>query len=77
MGCTREGHSIDGVLPDDQRRAELHPPPPERTTYMPCKSGGPGSNSAAGRLRSIPVADKALLRAFQWLSTQANFPPRR
>jgi Alginate lyase len=33
-GCTRDGHSLDGVLPEDQRRCGEYAWPPCRTTYV-------------------------------------------
>lgn len=77
-GCTKHGCSIDGVLPDDQRRAGgfRWPPPKENYVY--------------GALQGVIVQavilhragydtfnwnEKAILRAYKWLHEQANFPP--
>ncbi len=75
-GATRDGHSIDGVLPDDQRRSGgfYWPPPHENYVY----------EALQGALLQAVVLhragydvwewqDRALLRAFQWLERQANF----
>ena len=78
VGATRDGKSIDGVLPDDQRRAGgfRWPPPKENYVY--------GALQGALALAVIldraghdvwDLQDQALLRAFRWLHEQADFPP--
>lgn len=76
-GCVRNGHSIDGVLPDDQRRAGgfTWPPPKENYVY----GGLEGATVTAMILAHSGLdtwnwQDKAMLRAFQWLHEQANYP---
>ena len=76
-GCIKLGHSIDGVLPDDQRRGGgfSWPPPKENYVY----GGLQGALSQAIILFNAGYdtwnwEDKALLRAFQWLHNEANFP---
>ncbi len=76
-GCTKNGHSIDGVLPEDQRRAGgfTWPPPKENYVY----GGLQGALSHAIILFNAGYdtwnwQDKALLRAFEWLHNQANYP---
>jgi hypothetical protein len=76
-GCTKEGHSIDGVLPDDQRRAGdfQWPPPKENYVY----TGLQGALPAAVVLSQAGYdvwnwEDKAFLRAFEWLDNEADFP---
>lgn len=76
-GATRSGHSIDGVLPDDQRRAGpfLWPPPRENYVY----EGLQGALAQAILLSRAGYdvwswQDKALLRAFQWLHEEADYP---
>ncbi len=76
-GATKSGHSIDGVLPDDQRRAGgfSWPPPAENYVYEALQ----GALAQAVILDRAGYdvwnwEDKALLRAFQWLHTQAGFP---
>jgi Bacterial Ig domain len=76
-GCMKSGHSIDGVLPDDQRRGGnfTWPPPQENYVY----EGLQGAIAQAVILHNAGYdtfnwENKALLRAFQWLHEQANFP---
>jgi hypothetical protein len=76
-GCTRDGHSLDGVLPDDQRRAGgfTWPPPKENYVYEALQ----GALVQAVILQRLGYdafnwQDRALLRAFQWLTNEANFP---
>jgi len=76
-GATRGGRSIDGVLPDDQRRGGpfAWPPPKENYVY----EGLQGALAQAILLARAGYdvwgwQDKALLRAFQWLHDQAGFP---
>lgn len=75
-GTTRDGHSIDGVLPDDQRRSGgfIWPPPLENYVYEALQ----GALLQAVILHRAGYdvwnwQDRALLRAYQWLYTQANF----
>jgi hypothetical protein len=76
-GCTRNGHSLDGVLPDDQRRGGRYKWPPSRENYV--------YEALQGALMQAVILqragydafnwqDRALLRAFEWLHTQAQFP---
>jgi hypothetical protein len=65
------------VLPDDQRRAGTFrwPPPKENYVY----EGLQGALAEAVILHRAGYdvfnwQDRALLRAFQWLHTQASFP---
>ena len=77
-GASRSGHSIDGVLPDDQRRTELGfvwPPPKENYVYEALQ----GALAQAVILDragydAFGWQDRALLRAFRWLHEQANYP---
>lgn len=77
-GCARGGHSIDGVLPDDQRRGGgfTWPPPRENYVYEALQ----GALVQAVILQragydAFAWQDSALLRAFRWLHEQARFPP--
>ena len=81
QGAVRDGHSIDGVLPEEQRRSEVAggafywPPPQEGYVW----EGLQGAIAQAVILRraGYPVLDwenQALLRAYRWLHEQANFP---
>jgi hypothetical protein len=76
-GCTKEGHSIDGVLPDDQRRSGgfTWPPPKENYVY----EGLQGAIVQAIILRragydTLNWENRALLRAYEWLRDEALFP---
>ncbi|HEY7489516.1 MAG TPA: alginate lyase family protein [Candidatus Tectomicrobia bacterium] len=75
-GCIRAGHSIDGVLSDDQRRSGTFtwPPPHENYVYEALQ-GAIVQAVILHRAGYDPFnwADKALLRAYQWLRTEANF----
>ena len=69
--------SVDGVLPDDQRRGSPYrwPPPKERYVY----EGLQGALAQAVILHRAGYdvwewQDRALLRAFTWLHEQADFP---
>jgi len=76
-GCMKDGHSIDGVLADDQRRAGgfTWPPPKENYVYEALQDV---------LLQAIILhragydpfnwQDRAILRAFRWLHEQANYP---
>jgi hypothetical protein len=77
-GCTKDGRLIDGVLPDDQRRAGgfTWPPPKENYVYEALQ----GALVQAVILQragydAFSWQDAALLRAFRWLYDQAGFPP--
>lgn len=77
-GATREGHSIDGVLPDDQRRSGtfVWPPPKENYVYE-AMQGALVQAVLLERAGSRDVwkwQDAALLRAYEWLYRQASFP---
>ncbi len=77
-GSTRAGHSIDGVLPDDQRRSGpfAWPPPHENYVYGALQ----GALVQAVILHNAGYGDvwqwqdRALLRAFQWLYSAADYP---
>ncbi len=77
-GCTKNGYSIDGVLPDDQRRASSFtwPPPQENYVYEALQ----GALMQAVILKragydTFAWGDQALRRAFRWLHTEDDFPP--
>jgi len=76
-GATKSGYNIDGVLPDDQRRAGgfTWPPPKENYAYEALQ----GALAQAVILDRAGYdvfnwSDRALLRAFTWLHEQADFP---
>lgn len=77
FGCLLQGHSVDGVLPDDQRRAGgfKWPPPKENYVYEALQ----GSIVQAELLyrtgrASFEWSTQALLRAYKWLHFEAKFP---
>lgn len=77
VGATKQGHSIDGVLPDDQRRAGEFDWPPPTTNYA--YEGLQGALAQAVILEragydAFEWQDRALLRAVEWLYQQADFP---
>ncbi len=76
-GCTKNGHPIGGVLPDDQRRAGGFSWPPPKENYV--WEGMQGALAQAMILHRAGYdvwnwEDQALLRAVTWLHDQANFP---
>ncbi len=78
-GATRHGSSVDGVLPDDQRRGGPFrwPPPQENYVY----EGLQGVLVQAVLLSRVGYdvwqwQDRALLRAFRWLHREADFPAK-
>lgn len=78
-GCVRNGHSVDGVLPDDQRRAGGFTWPPPRENYVYEALQGAMVEAVILQRAGYDVfqwQDQALLRAFQWLYTEDNFPPQ-
>jgi hypothetical protein len=76
-GAERDGHSLDGVLPDDQRRsgAFAWPPPKENYVYEALQ----GALLQAVVLEragydAFEWGDRALLRAALWLEREAGYP---
>lgn len=76
-GARKNGHNVDGVLPDDQRRGGGLEFPPEKENYV--------YEALQGALLQAVVLDRAgydvwawqdqaLLRAFRWLHDVAHFP---
>ncbi len=75
-GCKKEGHSIDGVLPDDQRRGGgFQWPPPKENYVYEALQGALVQAIILQRQGYDPFnwQDKALLRAYSWLNDEANF----
>jgi hypothetical protein len=76
-GCTRSGYSIDGVLPDDQRRGgDFSWPPPQENYVWEALQGAvvqAGLLSQAG-YPAWTWQENALLRAITWLHQHANYP---
>lgn len=76
-GAMRNGHLIDGVLPDDQRRGGQFRWPPPRENYVYEALQGAVTQALLLEKQGYDVwewGDKALLRAFRWLNEQADFP---
>jgi len=76
-GATKNGQSIDGVLPDDQRRAGGFTWPPQKENYV--WEGLQGAVVQAELLHRAGYdawnwSDKALLRAVLWETNVARFP---
>jgi hypothetical protein len=75
-GCTRDGHSIDGVLPDDQRRGGDFTWPPPQESYVYEALQGALLQATILHRAGYDVfnwENKALWRAFQWLHEQIAF----
>ena len=71
------GHSIDGVLPDDQRRGGPFRWPPSKENYVyEALQGAVAQAIMLERQGFEPWlwGDRALLRAFKWLHEEAGFP---
>jgi hypothetical protein len=78
-GATRQGHPIDGVLPDDQRRAGPFAWPPPRTNYTWGALQGAFAQAVILDRAGYDVfawQDRALLRAVRWLQEVAKQPAR-
>ena len=76
-GCMKQGHSIDGVLPDDQRRGGSFSWPPPQENYVYEALQGALVQAVLLNRQGYDTwswSDQALLRAFQWLHTEANYP---
>ncbi len=77
-GATKYGHSIDGVLPDDQRRSGPFRWPPPKENYVYTALQGAVAQAVilyrAGYKKVWNWEDKAILRAFKWLYEVANYP---
>jgi len=76
-GATKDGHSIDGVLPDDQRRSGGFTWPPTKENYVWEALQGALAQAVILHRAGYDVwnwEDQALLRAVTWLHEQCNFP---
>ena len=76
-GTTKDGHPIDGVLPDDQRRGGGFTWPPPKESYVYGALQGALAQAVLLSRAGYDVwnwEDKALLRAFRWLHDEADFP---
>jgi hypothetical protein len=77
VGAMRDGHSIDGVIPDDQRRAGGFTWPPPQENYVYGALEGALVQAAMLHRRGLPAfewEDQALLRSVVWLHEQADYP---
>jgi hypothetical protein len=75
-GCTRNGHSIDGVLPDDQRRSGGFTWPPPQENYVWEALQGAIVQAELLTRAGYPAwgwQSQALLRAITWLHQEANY----
>lgn len=78
-GAQREGHSLDGALPEELRRAGKFAWPPPHENYIYEALQGALAQAVILHRAGYEVwqwGDRALLRAFAWLYEQANFPAR-
>lgn len=77
VGATIQGHSVDGVLPDDQRRSGPFAWPPPKENYVYGALQGALMQAIILYRAGYDVwnwQDQALLRALRWLYTEANYP---
>lgn len=77
VGARWRGHSLDGVLPDDQRRGGRFRWPPPKENYVYEALQGAAVQAALLARAGHPAwqwGDRALLRAFRWLHEQADYP---
>ena len=77
-GTTLQGYSVDGVLPDDQRRGGVFQWPPPKENYVYEALQGALLQAIllhrAGYDDVWEWSDSALLRAFEWLHEVAGYP---
>jgi hypothetical protein len=76
-GCTRNGHSIDGVIADDQRRAGSYAWPAPQENYVWEALQGALAQAVLLHRAGYPVWDwenRALLRAVAWLHNVNQYP---
>jgi hypothetical protein len=76
-GAQIDGHSVDGVLPDDQRRGGpfMWPPPHENYVYTALQGAVVQAAILARHgYDAWNWQDQALLRAFRWLHKEAGYP---
>ena len=76
-GCIKVGHLVDGVLPDDQRRAGIFVgPPPKENSVWEAMQGAVVQAEILKRFGfdTYNWSNKALLRAMNWLYLQDGFP---
>jgi hypothetical protein len=77
VGAMRDGHSIDGVIPDDQRRAGDFAWPPPQENYVYGALEGALVQAVLLHRRGHAAFDweeQAILRAVEWLHDEAAYP---
>jgi hypothetical protein len=77
MGATLLGRSVDGVLPDDQRRAGVFQWPPPVSNYPYGALQGAVAQAVIAARQGHPsfeLEDAALLRALRWLEDEMGAP---
>jgi hypothetical protein len=77
VGCKRSGLSLDGVLPDDQRRGGgFTTSPPDENYVWEAMQGLLAQAVILDRAgyASFDWGNRALLRAGRWLNNVNNFP---
>ena len=77
VDAQKDGHNIDGVLPDDQRRGGPFDWPPSQENYAYEALQGALVQAILLDRHGYDVwewEDRALLRAFEWLHEEAHFP---
>jgi len=75
-GCMKDGHSVDGVIPDDQRRSGGFVWPPPRENYVYESLQGAIVQAAILDRAGYPAfswEDRAILRSYRWLQDQASY----
>ena len=78
VGSTIFGHPVDGVLPDDQRRAGGFTWPPRKENYVWEALQGATVEAQLLARAGYPAwqwSDRAIVRAFTWLYTVCVYPP--
>jgi hypothetical protein len=77
-GASKDGHSIDGVLPDDQRRAGGFTWPPTKENYVwEALQGAIVQATLLSRVYGLlpfNASNRALHRAVTWLHEECKFP---
>jgi len=76
-GSMLRGHSVDGVLPDDQRRGGGFEWPPPKENYVYEALQGAVAQAVLLERQGYPTwewGDRGIERAFDWLHAEADFP---
>ena len=78
VGAMKLGHSIDGVLPDDQRKSGGFKWPPPKENYVWEALQGATVEAQILTRAGFPAwewSDRAIIRAFTWLYKVCLYPP--